>query len=382
MTTRMLRIIAFVTLLTGALLAQDITGTWQGKLPVPQAPNGELRVVLKIAKGDAGAFKATFYSIDQPGPGFPSGAVTMQGPNVKITVPGIGGTYEGKLDSDAVTMTGNWSQGGPKSIPLNLAHVKDEAAWAIPAPPPPPKMMAADADPAFEVATIKPSDPNRPGKLFSIRGTEVITINTTVADLLVFAYGVHARQVTGGPAWVDSDKFDITGKPEGGALPNLNQFKVMIQKLLKDRFRLAYHQEKKELTVYALTVAKNGSKLTPSDSKGTVPALLFRGLGNLPGRNATMEEFAGVMQSAVLDRPVVDQTGLKGRFDFQLRWTPDETQFGALRGPGPLPPSPEAADAPPDLFTAIQQQMGLKLESTKAPTDVLVIDKIERPSEN
>lgn len=378
----MLRTIALATLPLGASLAQDITGTWQGKLSVPQAPNGELRIVIKIAKGDGSALKATMYSIDQPGPGIPAGAITVQGSNVKITVPGIGGSYEGKLDSDAVAMTGTWSQGGPKPLPLNLVHVKDEAAWAIPTPPPPPKMMAPDANPAFEVATIKPSVPNRPGKLFSIRGTEVITINTTLDDLLVFAYGVHPRQVVGAPSWAESDKFDINGKPEGGGLPNLNQFKVMIQKLLTDRFHLAFHHDKKELTVYALTVGKNGAKLTKSESTGTVPALLFRGLGNLPARNATMEEFAGVMQGAVLDRPVVDQTGLKGRFDFQLLWTPDETQFAALRGPGPLPAPPEGAETQPDLFTAIQQQLGLKLESTKAQTDVLVVDKVERPSEN
>jgi uncharacterized protein (TIGR03435 family) len=381
MTKWILRTFALATLPAGALLAQDITGTWQGKLAVPQAPNGELRIIFKISKGDGSALKAMMYSIDQPGPGISASAVTIQGANVKITIPGIGGTYEGKLDSDAIAMTGSWSQ-GPKPLSLNLAHVKEEAAWAIPTPPPPPKMMAPDADPTFEVATIKLSNPNRPGKLFSIRGTEVITINTTVSDLIVFAYGVHVRQVTGAPSWVETEKFDVTGKPEGGALPNLNQFRVMIQKLLADRFQLAFHHDKKELTVYALTVGKNGPKLTKSESTGTVPGLLFRGLGNLPARNATMEEFAGVMQSAVLDRPVVDQTGLKGRFDFQLLWTPDETQFAPLRGPGPLPAQPEAAETQPDLFTAIQQQLGLKLESTKALTDVLVIDKVERPSEN
>jgi uncharacterized protein (TIGR03435 family) len=267
-------------------------------------------------------------------------------------------------------------------MPLNLKRATKETAWEIPAPPPPPKMMAADANPVFEVATIKPSDPNRPGKLFSIRGSEVLTVNTTVNDLIVFAYGVHVRQIIGAPGWVSSDKFDITGKPEGGALPNLNQFKIMIQKLLTDRFGLVFHHEKRELTVYALTVGKNGPKLTKSESTGTVPALLFRGLGNLPARNATMEEFAGVMQGAVLDRPVVDQTGLRGRFDFQLQWTPDETQFEALRGPGPLPTPPEGAETHPDLFTAIQQQLGLKLESTKAPADVLVIDKVDKPSAN
>ena len=148
---------------------QDITGTWQGKLMVPQAPNGELRIVFKILKADEGALKATFYMIDRPVPGLPASAVAIQGSNVTITIPGIGGTYEGKLDADAITLTGKWTAGG-MPMPLTLAHVKDDAAWEIPKPPPAPKMMAADADPVFEVATIKPSDPNRPGRrLFSIR---------------------------------------------------------------------------------------------------------------------------------------------------------------------------------------------------------------------
>ena len=267
-------------------------------------------------------------------------------------------------------------------MPLTLAHVKDAAAWEIPKPPPAPKMMAADADPVFEVATIKPSDPNR-RRLFSIgRGTEVTAVGTTVNDLIVFAYGVHVRQISGAPAWVESDKFDISGKPEGGGQPNPVQFKKMLQKLLADRFQLAFHRDQKQLAVYALTVGKNGPKLTRSEDVSPIPNLVPRGPGNLPARNATMEEFAGVMQ-AHLDRPVVDQTGLKERFDFQLQWTPDETtQFAPLGGPGAPPKPPEGAETQPDLFTAIQQQLGLKLESTKAPVDVLVIDKVEKPSEN
>jgi uncharacterized protein (TIGR03435 family) len=359
---------------------QDITGAWQGKLPAPQAPNGELRVVFKISKADGGAFKATLYTIDQPSPGYPASAVAIQGSNINITIPGIGGAYEGKLDAGAITLTGKWTV-GDMPFPLTLAHVKDAAAWEIPKPPPAPKMMAADADPVFEVASIKPSDPNR-RRLFSIgRGTEVTAVGATVNDLIVFAYGVHARQISGVPAWLESDKFDIRGKPEGG-LPNPTQFKTMLQKLLVDRFQLAFHRDKKQLTVYALTVGNNGSKLTRSEAASPFPSLIPRGPGNWPVRNATMEEVAGVMQSH-LDRPVVDQTGLKGRFDFQLQWTPDETtQFASLGGPGEPPTPPAGAETQPDLFTAIQQQLGLKLESTKAQIDVLVIERVEKPSEN
>jgi uncharacterized protein (TIGR03435 family) len=170
-----------------------------------------------------------------------------------------------------------------------------------------PKMMAADVDPRFEVATIKPSDPNQ-RRLYSISGTEVTAVGATANDLIVFAYGVHARQISGAPAWVESDKFDIRGKPEGGGRPNPIQFKTMLQKLLADRFQLAFHFDKKALSAYALTVGKNGPKLTRSDDASPIPTLIPRGPGNWPVRNATMEEVAGVMQSH-LDRPVVIKPG-------------------------------------------------------------------------
>src|SRR6202011_1406604 len=105
----------------------------------------------------------------------------------------IGGTYEGKMDADAMTLTGKWTAGGIP-LPLTLAHIKDEAAWEIPKPPPAPKMMAADADPVFAVATVKHSDPNR-RRLYSIGTTEVSAVGATVNDLIVFAYSVHARQI-------------------------------------------------------------------------------------------------------------------------------------------------------------------------------------------
>jgi uncharacterized protein (TIGR03435 family) len=265
-------------------------------------------------------------------------------------------------------------------MPLTLAHVQDDAAWEIPKPPPAPKMMAADADPVFEVATIKPSAPNR-RRQFSIgNGTEVSAVGATVNDLIVFVYGVHVGQISGAPGWLESDKFDIVGKPEGGGRPNPTQFKTMLQKLLADRFQLAFHRDKKQLTVYALTVGKNGPRLTKSQAANPIPNLHYRP-GNLPASNATMEEFAGVMQ-AHLDRPVVDQTGLKGRFDFQLQWTPDETQSDSVRALGAPPAPPDGVGTQPDLFTAIQQQLGLKLEATKAESDVLVVDKVAKPSAN
>jgi uncharacterized protein (TIGR03435 family) len=375
---------AVAALFLSPLFAQDITGTWQGTLSIPaQGGARNLRTVVKIAPGAGNnAFKVTFYSIDQ-GPGAIAGTGTLQAGSLKISLPGIGGTYEGKLDSDGVNLTGTWSQ-GPNPIPLNLKHVTEQQAWAIPTPPPSMKPMAANADPSFEVVTIKPSNPETPGKLFGqASAREMKTINTTLSDLIVFAYGIHPRQIGGGPSWMDADKFDIDGKADGEGAPSQAQFRVMFQKMLADRFQLKFHHEKKELSVYAIAVGKTGPKLTASegDPNGP-PSLLFRGPGNLPARNTTIEAFAQVMQAAVLDRPVVDQTGLKGHYDFQLRWTPDETQFAALGGFKPPPGAADNPNAPPDLFTAMQEQLGLRLTATKAQVDVLVIDKVEKPSGN
>jgi uncharacterized protein (TIGR03435 family) len=214
-----------------------------------------------------------------------------------------------------------------------------------------------------------------------VRGREFTTINTTLSSLLTFAYGLHPKQIVGAPVWVDTDKFDITAQPNAPGQPNDKQWKAMLQKLLADRFQLTFHHDKRELQVYALEVSKSGSKLTKSqgDPNG-LPGMFFRGLGVLPASNATMQDFAGLLQSAVLDRPVVDQTGLTGRFDFTLNWTPDEAQFVGMGIK--VPPPSDKPDAPPGLFTAVQEQLGLRLDATKAPVDVLILDHVEKPSAN
>src|ERR1039457_2431464 len=364
--------VALAALSGGALLAQALTGTWQGTLVVPGAK--ELRLVLKVTKGEGSALRGVVYSIDQGGQSIPANPVTLQGSAVKMSIPGIGGSYEGKLEADGGSITGSLKQ-GPDPLPLTRKRATATTAWAIPEPPPPPKPMAADDTPEFEFATIKPATPDRPGKGFMVRGRQFSTLNTSLADLITFAYGIHAKQIIGAPPWVDTEKFDLA------AQPNDKQWKAMIQKLLADRFKLAFHRDKKELSVYAIVVGKNGPKLTKSESTGNLPGLFFRGPGNLPAINATMADFAGVMQSAVLDRPVVDQTGITGRWDFTLLWTPDEFQFAGL-GVKPPPPPANNAAAPPDLFTAFQEQLGLKLESTKAQAEVFVIDKVAKPTEN
>jgi bla regulator protein blaR1 len=374
----MLWMIAFTMLPSSALQAQNLSGNWQGTLEVPSR---KLRIVFKISL-DNDKWKATLHSIDQQGPGIPATSVTKDGSTIKIVVGGLG-SYEGKLSASGNEITGTWTQGAP--LPLNLVRATPETAWAIPDPPPPPVRMAANANPAFEVATIKPSDPNRPGKLFTVRGRDVVTINTTVNDLISMAYNLHVKQITGGPSWLESDKFDLTGRPDVPGQPSVAQIKTMLQKLLVDRFQLKFHRDQKELTVYAIGVAKTGAKIAKSEADPNgLPGLFFGGAGpgggvNFNVRNATMAEVANTLQGTVLDKPVVDQSGLEGKYDFIVKFTPDAGQMAAFGGGPPPAANP---DAPPDLFAAFTQQLGLKLETSKAPVDVLVIDKIEKPSAN
>ncbi len=229
--------------------------------------------------------------------------------------------------------------------------------------------MAAGAHPSFEVATVKPSDPNDRNQGFHVNGHRIYAENMTMNALISFAYAVHPKQIVGGPAWFGTDRYDIGGLPDIAGEPSLRQEQEMFQKILADRFALKLHREKRELSVYAVTVAKGGSKLAKSaDDPNGQPESDGNGRGRWKFENASMSDFTLVMQ-ADLDRPIVDQTGLTGKYDFALHWTPDNVEA----------PDP---DAPPGLFTAIQEQLGLKFEPVKAPADVLVIDHVEKPSAN
>jgi uncharacterized protein (TIGR03435 family) len=358
---------------------KDVVGDWQGTLHAGQ----DLRLVLKVTKDDKGAYKAIFYSIDQGGQPLPVDSVTLDGSSVKLAIKLISGTYEGKLGADGKSIEGSWSQ-GPNPLPLALARTTPETAWAIPEAPKPVPPMAKDADPSLDVATVKPSDPSRQGKGFGFRGTHFLTFNTNMNDLIAFAYGVHSKQIVGAPDWFGTQLYDIDGVPDAPGRPTLKQMGIMVQKLLADRCQLKFHHETRELSVYSITVAPGGSKLTKTTiTDPNQQGFNFRGLGDLIVRNMNMTEFASWMQSGVMDKPVVDQTGLKDKYDFDLKWTPDDSQFQQFRGAVPMntPPNTDP-NAPPSLYTAVQETLGLKFESTKAPDDVLVIDHVEKPSEN
>ena len=358
--------------------AQNIADTWQGTVHAGR----DLRTVVKISKTDDGGYKAVFYSIDQGGDSLPVSKITLEGTTVKMAL-AMGGTYEGRLSSDGKTITGALSQ-GPKPLALNLTRATPETEWTIPPAEPKQLPMDANAHPTFAAATIKASPPNKPGKGLGFRDGHFVTMNTNLNELIGFAYGFHTMQIMDGPPWFGTDLYDIEAKPDTEGQPSLKQLQTMVQKLLADRFKLAFHHDKKELSAYVITVASGGPKMTRSTAGPNDPqGFRFGGLGDLMAKNLSVADFAAFMQSVVMDKPVVDQTGLPDRYDFALKWTPDDSQFAQFKGTSPkVPPSTDDPNAPPALYTAMQAQLGLKMAPANVPDDVIVIDHVEKPSEN
>lgn len=237
---------------------------------------------------------------------------------------------------------------------------------------------------AFDVASIKPnaSSDNRvmvrvqPGGGFSASGM-------TLKQLMLQAYNVREFQITGGPGWISSDRYDINAKAEG--LPDRvapDQMRPLLRNLIEDRFKLKTHTESKEMPIYALVPAKSGHKLKVSEA-GDGPGPMIRiGRGQINGKSMPMSLLVQQL-SGQLGRKVVDQTGLTGAYEILLEWTPEPGQGGGVFGGPPAPDAIQAVDtSSPTIFTALQEQLGLRLEPQKGPVEIIVIDSVEKPSEN
>jgi uncharacterized protein (TIGR03435 family) len=248
---------------------------------------------------------------------------------------------------------------------------------------------------AFEVATIKKVDPDAQGGRYIVMqgANRFVEKAYTLKLLIAAAYDLNPKTISGGPGWAETEHYDIVAVTPGEVRPTRNEQMAMLRKLLEERFQLRFHREAREFSMYALEVAKNGAKISTSntgtsgaglrpvapdsDVPPTVgPGVVYPQKIVLPGRNATLGELASLLQRAILDRPVGDRTGLTGRYDFDLEWAPDETQFG-----GDVGAATAAAPSPP-LFVAIEQELGLRLEAMRGPVEALVVDGVERPSAN
>lgn len=257
-------------------------------------------------------------------------------------------------------------------------------------------LIAAAQTPTFEAASVKPNnsgDPTIMLRPFQAGGRADFT-NIPLNILLQRAYGVQNFQISGGPGWIASDRFDIVAKTPANT--SVDQLTAMLRALLEDRFKLALHRETRELPIYALVVPRADGKLKMQRSEADCAAMMTRpgppigppapnerpvcGMNSTrPGQilagGLTMADLARRL-SQILGRVVEDHTMLTGGFDFDLEWTPDQ--------PPPLlgPQAPGYDPNGPSLFVAVQEQLGLKLEARKGPVDVLVIDHVEKPEEN
>jgi uncharacterized protein (TIGR03435 family) len=354
---------------------RNITGTWQGTAHV--SGGHDLRFVLKITKDEKGTLSATLYSIDQKEKPIAGDAVRFEAGTLRFVNQFPGLTYEGKISADGHSISGSVTQSG--SFPLVLERATPETEWATPAPTPQIVPMATDAKPGVEVATIKPTQPGTQLFMLVTQGEKVVVKNFTLKYIIKFAYDMPERRIVGGPGWLDTEKWDIEVKPDTPGTPSLAQMKEILQKLMAERFALKVHEEKQKMVGFALTVGKNGPKVTKTADASESPNFTLYPWGMLAARSATMGELAHLLQHDVLGQPVADNTGLSGRWDFTMKWTPDETQF---IGMNPPPPAADDANAPPPLFTVIQEELGLKLEAQKVDAPVILVDSVEHPSPN
>jgi len=245
----------------------------------------------------------------------------------------------------------------------------------------------------YEVASIKPNkySSHMLGLGFWIERFTATSV--TLQGLIREAYEVEDNQISGAPPWLYSERYDIEAKADKSVADELLklsfdqrviEYRRMLQTLLADRLKLTLHSETKELPVYALVIAKNGPKLKDVKPGDADPSGMTFGRGLFKGQGVRIAFLVRMLSQQQLGRPVLDKTGLTGKYDFTLQWTPEENRapmFKGTRDGGQGPDSPPDSSGP-SIFTAIQEQLGLKLEAQKGPAEVLVIDHVERPSEN
>jgi len=254
--------------------------------------------------------------------------------------------------------------------------------------------------PVYEVASIRPRKFGSGGMIiWDFRPDGFTAKNITLQMLIRMAYGVEDYQISGAPKWLNAETYNVEAKLDGTVADKLRKLtfdqrsveqQPMLQALLVDRFQLTLHRESKELPAYVLVIAKGGPKVQEAKPGDTYPNgmkdleghghgdIMHFGRGLLTGQGVPIAFLVRMLSQQQLGRPVLDKTGLKGNYDFTLQWTPDENRTPTVGQQGTDDTPPPG----PSIFTAIQEQLGLRLEPQKGPVEVLVIDHVERPSEN
>jgi uncharacterized protein (TIGR03435 family) len=366
-----------VFVLTAAISvhAQSIVGTWQGTLPIYGAAQGASvygnpRIAFTIEKSSGGSFHGAITFVDR-GATVSLTSVTFSAPDVTFAESSAAFTYCGKLSADGKFIAGTWTQGN-QSFPLTLQFATTDTLSVREAPAPP-APMAADADPSYEVATIKPATADEQHPIFNLRARRFNSTGTSAKELIKVAWNVRGRQVIGGPPWLEERKYDIVAEPDTPGLPSEAQSRLMVHKLLTERFHLVAHTDQQLYPVLALTLDPKAPRPVPSDPNfnpnggassrrdGDDVVLQFSGI--------TIPQMLAFMMNTFQDRQLVDETGLTGVYNVTLRI--------AVPSQGPV----SSDDIGPALVQAAQQA-GFKFIAKKEPLPVVVIDHIDPPTPN
>jgi uncharacterized protein (TIGR03435 family) len=235
----------------------------------------------------------------------------------------------------------------------------------------------------FEVASVKPANPGdtNGGIKATPGGAGYVAENVPVRLMIMLMFDLHTSQLIGGPSWINTELYDVEAKADGPH--TIDELHVMFQNLLIDRFNLQFHKETRNLPAYELVVDKSGPKMTENPTPPTFDIPInFTGAGQVVGVRVPMYYLAWNL-SRLVGRPVIDETGLTKNYDFKLQFTPEPPPGAAGRSGGDgLAANPPPVATGPDLFTALREQLGLRLETRKGPVEVMVIDHIDRPSPN
>lgn len=347
----------------------SIAGTWQGTLALPGG--NTIRVAFSIAKNPDGSFHGGVRYVDRDA-GLVFSSITFSAPDLTITQSLTSMAYHGKLSADSRSFTGTWSQGKFAS-PLTLTLATPASLWKPEGPPP----MASDADPSYEVAVIKPALPEEQHPVWNMRTPEFHATGTSAAELIKMVYKIRGRQILNMPPWVADSKFDITAKPDTPGTPTEDQTRIMIRKLLSERFHLVCHTGTQEFPVLVMTLKPKGPRPVSSDPDFNIHDGMFlrqdNGETQLYLSGVNMQEFLKDLMDRYRDRQIVDETGLTGTYDITLRLPP-----AALQGIG----DGGAEDEVGGDYIAAAERAGFKFVSKKAPLPVVIIDHIDPPTAN
>jgi uncharacterized protein (TIGR03435 family) len=242
-------------------------------------------------------------------------------------------------------------------------------------------MVFAQKPPAFDAASVKPNASGTGGFSMGTKNGRLTATNVPVRMLILKGFHAKEFQVTGGPGWLDTERYDVVAKTENTSISD-DDLWLLLQPLLEDRFKLRFHRETKQLPVYSLTVAKGGPKLKPhvGDDEPSMSGRTSSGKSSLACTKTSMAKLADTLGEHT-DRIVTDNTGLKGVYDFKLDWAQEDSHEPA--GISMLSSLQEGLGLTgPSIFTAVQEQLGLKLEPAKGPVQMIVIDGAEKASGN